>query len=151
MWDNFFFSKFDPVSASIFRIVLGITLILMLLAEFPNWERYYSSHGVLSLNEPFYKPPFHKQSIFFVFEKFLPVIYLWYLSVIFSITFTIGVFTRFSTIVLYILFISKCHINPLIMGGYDLLIPLLLFYSSFTCLNYYFSVDNILNKKGNCS
>ncbi len=147
IWNNFFFSKFDPVSASIFRILLGITISLMFIAEFPDWERFYSSDGVLSLNEELYKPPFYKQSIFFLFEKFLPVRYLWYLGFIFSITFTIGLFTKFSTIFLYVFFISKTHFNPLVGAGYDHLIVVLLFYSCFTSLNYYLSFDNILNKK----
>lgn len=146
IWDNLFFSRFDPVSLSAFRIFLGITIILMFIAELPNWERFYSSNGVVSLNEELYKPPFYKYSLFFIFERFLSVKYLWYLGFIVSVIFTIGLFTKFSTIFLYIFFMSKAHINPLIMGGYDLLIPMFLFYASFTNLNYYLSVDKILNK-----
>lgn len=147
IWDNFFFSKFDPVSLSVFRILLGGTLCLMFIAEFPNWERYFSSNGALSLNEPLFKSSFYKQSLFFHFEKFFPVKYLWYTGFIFSITFTVGLFTKLSTIFLYIFFVSKVHINPLIGAGYDLLIVVLLFYSSFTNLNHYFSIDNTFNKK----
>lgn len=147
IWDNFFFSQFDPVSLSIFRILLGSTIFLMFIAEFPNWERFFSSNGVLSLNEPFYKPPFYKQSVFFYFEQVLPVKYLWYLGFIFSITFTAGLFTKLSTIFLYVFFISKAHFNPLVGAGYDLLIVVLLFYSCFTNLNYYLSIDNIVSKK----
>lgn len=149
IWDNLFFSKFDPASLSVFRILLGITIFLMFLAEYPNWEKYFSSNGVLSLNEEFYKPPFYKQSVFFYFEKFLPVKNLWYVGFLFSITFTIGLFTKFSTLFLYVFFISKVNFNPLIGGGYDLLIVVLLFYGCFTKLNYYISLDNILSRKGN--
>lgn len=147
IWDNFFFSKFDSVSASIFRILLGIIIFLMFIAEYPTWEQFYSSNGVLSLSESLYKPPFYKQSVFFLTEEFLPVRYFWYLGFICSITFTIGLFTKLSTIFLYVLFISKIHFNPLVGGGYDLLIVVLLFYSCFTSLNCYLSFDNILNKK----
>ena len=48
LWDEFWFSRFDPISVSIFRISLGLLMFVFYIANFPNWERFYSASGIIS-------------------------------------------------------------------------------------------------------
>ncbi len=128
-WNDFFFSRFDPMAIAIFRIFLGIAILLMLLAGFSSWEDIYSKEIVSS----------ERWSIF--------VKYFWWLGFVFSITFILGLFTKFSTIVLYFLFHSMINSNPFIAGGHDYVVRMLLLFSCFAPLNYSLSVDSFFNKR----
>lgn len=146
-WDKIFFPRFDPISISIFRIFLGITIIFMFICEFHNWENYYTRNGVLSLTDLDLKTSPYNWSLFYIFENTIPVKLFFLVGLSCTILFTIGLFTRFSTIILYIILFSKMNANPILTAGYDAIIKMLLFYSFFMPLNHYFAIDNFLIKK----
>lgn len=146
-WDKIFFRRFDPIPISIFRIFLGITIIFMFICEFPNWENYYTRNGVLSLTDLDLKTSPYNWSLFYIFENTIPVKLFFLVGLSCAILFTIGLFTRFSTIILYIILFSKMNANPILPAGYDVIIKMLLFYSFFIPLNHYFAIDNFLIKK----
>lgn len=148
IWDKIFFSKFDPISISLFRIFIGISLLMLFLMEISNWENYYSSNGILSLNDPdINKTTSDNLSIFHFTESIIPVRFYLFLGIISSITFTFGFLTRLSNLILFILVISTVFRNPLTSAGWDAVLRMLLFYSLFVPTNFYFSVDNLINKK----
>lgn len=147
IWERVFFEEYNPSSLLIFRIFLGVSIGVYLILEFPNWERFYSSFGMLSLNEPnLIQPSLDKFSLFHWAEGKIPITVLWWIGFIGSICFTAGLFTRASNFILYLILSSMSLRNPVIQGGYDLVFRLLLFYSLFTPLNYYFSIDNLFKK-----
>ena len=148
LWDRFLFSRFDPLSVSFFRISLGLLMFVMFIANYPNWERFYGSDGIISLNDM--DLPKRIQDwwcAFYWTEGKIPIIVYWWIGIISTITFTIGWQTRISTIILYVLQTSMIHRNLLIVNGDDLVFRMLLFYSCFAPLNHCLSVDSWLSKR----
>ena len=147
-WDKFWFSRFDPLSVSIYRISLGLLIFAMFIANYSNWERFYGADGIISLNDfVVNRVPDDWCSVFHLTEGKIPTRIFWWIGFISSITFTIGFQTRLSTIILYILQVSMIHRNLLVVNGDDLVIRMVLFYSCFAKLNYCLSVDSWLRKK----
>ena len=146
-WNKFWFSKAELLPPSIFRIGFGILLCVMFIAYLPNWERFYDTNGIMSLNDKSFPHIQNPLSVFYLTEGRIPVIFYWGLGFVSAIAFTVGYKTRFFTIVLYILYSSMMNRNYFIVYGEDNLIRMLLFYSCFAPLNYRLSIDSNLNRK----
>ena len=147
-WNKFWFSRFDPLAVSIYRISLGLLFLAMFIANYFNWERFYGADGIISLHDfVANRPPDDWCSVFHWTEGNVPVKVFWLLGFIASITFTVGFQTRISTIILYVLQVSMIHRNLLIVNGDDLVFRMILFYSCFAKLNYCLSVDSWIRKK----
>jgi len=140
-WDCFWFHREDPIPASCFRIFLGILLIVTFIALFPNWERFYSSQGMLSLREA---DPRSRWSLFTWTEAFVPIGFIWWLGFISAITFTLGFQTRLSTILLFLVQSSMVLRNVAVVNGEDLVCRMLLFLACFAPLGQTLSLDSWL-------
>ncbi len=149
LWNEFFFSRFDPLNASIFRICTGLLLIFMFFANYFNWERFYGADGIISLHDMDIagRQPDNVWSIFHWTDNIMPIQYFWYLGFLSSIAYTVGFQTRLATIILYILIASMTHRNNMIVNGDDLVLRMLFFYSCFLPLNHCLSIDGFLKKK----
>lgn len=145
-WDEFWFSRFDPVSVSMFRICLGILMIMFYIANFPNWERFYAVDGMNSL-DPKNLLSVNWWSIFSWTEGILPIKFYWWLGFLSTIAFTLGFQTRVVTILLYVLQTSMNMRDWFVINGEDHIFRMILFYSCFAPLNHSLSVDNYLRKK----
>jgi hypothetical protein len=146
-WDQFWFCRVDPISASVFRIFLGGLLTLFYLANSSNWERYYSPDGVSSAT---ILGPTRAQSWSNVFawtEGLVPLGNFWWLGLGCAICFTIGLNTRLSTIALFLLQASMVHACRMVTNGEDLVFRMLLFYGMFAPLNKTLAVDAWLERK----
>lgn len=147
-WNKIWFSRFDPLAVSIFRISLGFLIFVMFICNYFNWDRFYASDGIISLNDTdFSRLPEDKWSVFYWIDGMFPVKVLWWVGFLSAFCFTIGFQTRLATIFLYILQVSMIHRNPLIINGDDLVFRMVLFYSCFSPLNYCLSVDSWLKRK----
>jgi hypothetical protein len=137
---RFFFSEFDPIVLSFFRMIFGMYLIIFYIALFPNWENYYGPGGVRPE-----LPQMLSWSLFDLTQNWISVSIYWWLGFICSLAFTLGWMTRISTILLFLIQSSMNHSNPMMVNGEDLVIRMLLFYSIFSPLDYSISISNFLN------
>jgi hypothetical protein len=148
VWDRFWFSRIDPVSASVCRICLGGLLVCFYVANAPNWERYYAADGVTGVSV--LDPTRAQQSPWNVFawtEGVVPLGAFWWLGLFCAVCFTIGLNTRLSTVVLFVLQTSLVHANRAAANGEDLTFRMLLFYGIFAPLNDTLAVDSWLEQK----
>ena len=146
VWDKFWFSRFDPVSVSIYRILLGFLMFIFYLASYTNWERFYAYNGIFSL-DPNTLTTMDWWSIFSYTEKYVPVKLFWWVGCISTIAFTAGYKTRLATVILFILQSSMNSRDSIAVNGEDLIFRMVLFYSCFSPLGYCLSVDSYLKKK----
>ena len=150
-WNEFWFSKFDPLSVSIFRILFGLLIVIMFLCNYLNWERFYDANGIFSLNDiGLNSKRFTNEgwwSLFWWTEGRVPIKFYWWLGFVSSIAFTFGFLTRLSTVILFLLFQAMIHRNFLIENGDDQIFRMLLFYCCFAPLSYSISIDKVLRKK----
>ena len=138
IWDQIWFTRFDPVSIGMFRIFLGGLMILFYLALTPNWDRFYAADGIASLNQ--FSSPSDGWSLF-RWTGFLPIRIFWLAGLVTAVLFTIGWHTRFCTIVLFALECSLLNRSPMAMNGEDVVFRMLLFWSMFAPLGYSLSLD----------
>lgn len=150
-WNKFWFSRFDPISVSLFRIALGLLITIMFICNFFNWERFYDANGIYSLNDVDLNasrvPREGWWSLFWWTEGKIPINVWWWAGIISSIFFTVGFQTRLSTILLYLIQSAMINRNVSIVNGDDLVFRMLLFYSCFAPLNYKLSIDSFLRNK----
>ena len=145
-WDEFWFSRFDPASASMFRIFLGALMFVFYIANFPNWERFYAVDGMVSL-DPKTLLSTNWWTIFSWTEGIVPIKAYWWLGLFSTVAFTLGFQTRLATIILYILQTSMNSRDWFVINGEDHIFRMILFYSCFAPLNFSFSLDSHFRKK----
>lgn len=134
-WDRFWFGALDPLPLGVFRVALGIMIFLMYLALGPTWEAYFGAEGISAGLPP------DPLSVFYWTDGLVPLRAFWWLGVAASVTFTLGLWSRPSTIVLYVLETSMAHRSPIAVNGEDLLMRMLLFYACFAPVGSALSLD----------
>ena len=150
LWDKFWFSRFDPISACVFRIAIGFLLLIYFIALYPNWELFYARDGIISLTDPeIAKVTLDKWSLFYLTDKILPVRIYYWLGITGIIMLIVGFKTRISTVFIWILIFSMTNRTRVIVNGEHLVLETILFFSCFLPLGYYLSVDRWLDKKKN--
>lgn len=133
----FFFSRFDPAPLGLFRIALGLLLIAVFVALYPNWTDYYGPGGMRP--EP---SELWGWSVFAGSPKWLPTRAFWWVGMGSAAAFTVGWHTRFFTVSLYLLQSSMSHTGVTVVHGDDMVIRMLLFYGMFAPLGHRYSVDS---------
>lgn len=144
-WDEFWFSRLDPVSVSVFRISLGVLMFFFYIANFPNWERFYAVDGIVSLDPSTIRST-NWYSIFSWTEGIIPIKVYWWIGLFSTVAFTLGFQTRLVTIILYVLQTSMNMRNWVLINGEDHIFRMVLFYSCFSPLNHTLSLDSFFRK-----
>ena len=143
-WDRFWFSRFDPISAGLFRIAVGSLILLMFLYSYPNWDRFYAVDGILQLDLNVVQRvsiPLDTVNVFYWTDGILPTGFWWWVATLASLGFVLGAFTRSSTVILYVMMISIVNRNRLITNGDDLVFRMLMFHALFAPLGHELSLD----------
>jgi hypothetical protein len=139
----------DTRALSWMRICLGLVLMADWIIRLNSLTAHYTNAGVLPQDILFnyqWKEGYYS---LFVFSDSLGWQYfLFFMAILFSFFFTIGYFTRFSNLIVWILICSVHARNPFILQGGDELLRLTLFWALFLPLDRKYSVD-ALHKKEN--
>ena len=147
-WNYFFhrqenLSIFGPI-----RIGFAILLLINVLMWWPDLEKWFGEHGVMTLEVSRQVVDSDTYTIFQVLPKTMTVVWGCYLLLIANlIGLLLGFLTRFQLVCIFVLFSSFCHRNNLIFDGEDTLFRLFSFYLLFSPAGKYLSVDNWLTRK----
>ncbi len=132
----------DLRALGLFRIFLGICLIIDFLDRLKDVEIFYTSSGIaypsVFTGNIFSNNTF---SINFLSDNVTFQTAVLVLGLIVSVLFTLGYFTKISTILLWIFVASLQNLNTLILQGGDDYIRMLLFWSMFLPLGRRLSID----------
>ncbi len=131
--------KLDPRSIALFRIVIGLNILYNLLAYrigYVSW--FYSDSGIVS-NELINN--FHPDliSLFFGLNESATTI-VFGLMIVLSILFTIGFYSRYVGVVLFILFANMLTRNPFIIHSVEFMLEVSLFWALFLPLDHSFAI-----------
>jgi len=137
-WNRFWFSRQPTYSFGIFRILFGLYLLLTFIISFPNWERFYGTNGTLALSDIVFAEQF---SLFSLTDNPLLLWLIYGVAVCCSLTLVVGFKTRLSTVILFIIYASMNHRNPLLMNGQDGVAKMFLFFGCFAPLGDHLSLD----------
>jgi hypothetical protein len=159
---NYFYSPISSKPLGIFRIVLGTYFIFYLFNVSPTYTHYYGDSGVVgyanTLNQNFPEAlgtPYLQTwpSIYnYITEEQFPLKLSIFILFIASLYFTLGVYSRVSSLIIYILFISILNKNGLALNGEDHVLKLLFFYSIFIPFGRSYSLDSLFGTmNGKCT
>lgn len=138
-------------SLAIFRIVLGLSLIIDLSVKLAHSTALYSDIGVLPRADQIELIHPNFWSLFFISGTPLWSSILIFITLLVTLSFTFGQFTRSCAAILWVLIVSMQNRNLMILNGGDDLIRFLLLWSIFLPLDRHYSLrdsqesKNVLN------
>jgi hypothetical protein len=138
------FLVLDLRALGLFRILLGLCLVIDFLDRLKDVEVFYSSNGVvfpsLFSGNVFWNNTF---SVNFISGNVAFQTAILVIGLVVSIFFTLGYYSKISTILLWILVVSIQNLNGAILQGGDDYMRMLLFWGMFLPLGRRLSVDSI--------
>ena len=130
------------------RVVLGLTFLSDILNRFGDINAFYSDRGILTRAEFLQNYGIHsKWGLLISGGEPWWVFLLFTVGAIFGIFYTLGIRTRISAVVIWIVYMSLHNRLPIINHGGDNLIRILFFYSVFLPIGAEYSIDKVLNPK----
>ncbi|MBY0360252.1 MAG: HTTM domain-containing protein [Candidatus Obscuribacterales bacterium] len=150
-WKRFWFRSESAISISIFRILYGIIMLEYCLLLYPDLLNWLGTHAVCSVETSqnvlaVLGPPGLNIFNWLPFSDTTVIIMFWLLTIA-SFFLTLGLFTRVSTIFVYVGLASFQQQNSLIINGGDILLKMTAFYLIFAPAGYYFSLDRLLKHR----
>ena len=146
--NSFFFNEVDTRIFAVLRICTGLLMTLWVIAGYPNWHRDYHADGILSLSVmgPEF-PWFYKWlSVVDMLDGIFPIYFWWWLTLIVSISFTLGLSSKLMCLLLLILHTSFQHRNYWASNAEQTVFRMICFYSLFMPLGRNFSIDSLMFK-----
>jgi Vitamin K-dependent gamma-carboxylase len=144
-WNNFFFRKQSPLPIALFRIIYGTLVIVTLWLLRPDWLNWYGAHAWLSLPTALKLEPGHRLNLFTI----IPQADAWINAIFWialgaALLLTIGLFTRASSIVVFVCLSSIQQRNLYITHGGDTFLRLAGFFLIFAPAGAALSLDRLL-------
>ncbi len=140
---------FDLRSLALYRVALGLLIIVDLAVRWPTLSEMYTSDGFFdqSLSFNYYRNELGPQwyqyvwSLYWLSDSWIFVNALFVISAIAAVLMIIGKWTPIATILSWMLLVSLQTRNPLITTSGDFLFKMMLFWSIFLPLGARWSLD----------
>lgn len=131
-WNRFWFETGAPERTRLFRVVFGAMLFALYLIRTLDLELFFSESGVVPLSvAPDLIPMEYRKSLLFIFTSDLA---LWIVNAILLVslaTLTLGIASRLSAFVAFVMHVSILHRNMAPNYGVDMIATFFLFYLCF--------------------
>src|SRR5882762_2400487 len=145
VWEDFFFTPQSPVPIALFRILYGIcvTVTLMLLSS--DWLEWYGVHGWVTLSTMRIVEPGLRLNLFSVIPQDDRWIagFFW-IFLIFAVLLTIGLWTRLSSVVVFLCLTSIQQRNLFMTHGGDTFLRVAGFFLIFAPAGAALSLDRFV-------
>jgi uncharacterized membrane protein YphA (DoxX/SURF4 family) len=147
-WDDWFFKPVSPLPVALLRILFGTFLLIMMVTQYmPDWDFWYGPESPVNtdmLRDFFFRCPVF--DLFDILPGELSHVFMWtLLGAAFCLT--IGLFTRISSVFVWLALVTLDHHNPWNICGCDDMMRLVAFCLMFTYCGEMLSVDNWLKRK----
>ena len=144
-WNSFFFAPRSPLPIGLFRILYGLLVIATLLLLRPDWLTWYGPHAWVSLStmqtlEP--GPRFNLFTIIPQHEVWIEALFWVFLAS--AALLTVGLFTRFNSVFVFLCLTSIQQRNLYITSGGDTFLRLAGFFLIFAPAGAALSVDRLI-------
>lgn len=142
----------DLRSLALFRVTLGLMLVIDIISRLPNLRAFYSDEGVLPravLIERFANP-WHV-GLLLITGRPLIVTIIFFLGMLLAISLMIGYRSRLAAFLCWLFVISVDSRNPAVIHGGDEVMRLLFFWSWLLPLGARCSIDRALNPEASPS
>ena len=149
-WDDFFFSESDLLSLCLFRIILGIFLLLNALSIIPDFTVWFgvSSDSLLPLETSLSLYDGFRINFFnWLAPTMLSAWTIFFLYLASSFGLMIGYKTKISAIFCFVTLVSLQNRNYTILNSGDTVLRCMLFPMMFAPSNIKFSLDSFIKRK----
>ena len=137
-WSAFFFEPRSPLPIACFRILFGVLVLLQLLALYPDLRLWFGR----SPPRLFVRP--NLEVDFLAVSSTSELNAVWLVLIAAALLLTIGLFTRFASVVVYLGLLSMYHDNAALLNGGDTLIRAMSFFLMFSNAGAALSVDRVI-------
>ncbi len=141
-------SKIDYRSLAIFRIGIGLLIIIDLISRIPDLIAFYTDQGILSRFALLqYFSDVNRFSLYNINGQFWFVSLLFLISLVSALFLVLGYRTRLFTFISWVLLLSLHNRNELVLQGGDNLFHIVMFWSLFLNLGQVWSLDSLFKNK----
>ncbi len=147
-WRNFWFEKQPPTAIAIYRILLGLFVLETTLLEIaPNFSYFYGEKAIVNIGT-ISSYWWQRNPVFDLFllvpQKDCYLIIIFALIIIAAVGLTLGLFTRLSSIIVYLGLLSLDRQCPFVLDGGDELMRLGSLIICFSNAGAAYSIDSLL-------
>ncbi len=149
-WNRFFFAPQSPLPIGLFRILYGCLVIANLILLYPDWLSWFGTRGLVSLSTMTALEPGRRLNLFSV----LPaddhwILGLFWVFLVTAVLLALGLFTRISSIVVFLCLASIDQRNLYILHGGDTFMRVAGFFLMFAPAGAALSLDRLIRvRKG---
>lgn len=143
-WCRFWFDPISPVTVALYRIVYGLLILVFVALLKPEVFTWFAENSPLppTQAERFWGATPH-WSVLFWFPQRPAVAAFFVVFTVFAVFLTIGLWTRFSALVVFLGLISIGHRDPLVLNSGDTLLRVMGFYLILAPAGAALSVDRL--------
>jgi hypothetical protein len=144
-WNEFFFAPISPTSIGLFRILYGTLVILDLILMYTDWLTWFGMRGILSVGTMHQMEPGTRINLFTLIPRSDSWVeaFFW-ISLASAILLTIGLFTRVSSLAVFLCLTSIQERNLYIINSGDQLIRVIGFFLIFAPAEVALSFDRLI-------
>ena len=144
-WDSFFFAPISPVPIALFRILYGICVSVTLLLLYPDWLEWFGVHAWVSEETMKVVEPGPRINLFTLFPQNDHWVtgFFWF-SLAFAVLLTVGLWTRVSSVVVFLCVVSINQRALLITHGGDKFLRAAGFFLMFAPAGAALSLDRLI-------
>ena len=144
-WEGFFFTPQSPLPLALFRIFYGICISVTLILLHPEWLDWYGVHAWVSLATERVVEPGIRLNLFTVMpqdDRWIAGFFWVFLA--FAVLLTLGLFTRVSSVAVFLCLTSMHQRNLLILHGGDTFLRVTGFFLVFAPAGAALSLDRLI-------
>ncbi len=157
-WNRFWFTPVDPLPLSVLRILAGCVAMYYLASYGFDLQRWFGPGGLLPaeavrrlLGVSEFSPVEEQEAVFhfsYLYFTDSPGA-LWVmhgLGMLVAVLFTVGLFTRITSVLSLVAVLAYVHRGPMIAGPLEPVLTMVLFYLCFGPSGQYLSIDQLLRR-----
>jgi hypothetical protein len=144
-WERFFFAPQSPTPIAAFRILYGACVTLTLILLHAEWLDWFGVHSWVTLSTMTRVEPGVRLDLFTVMpQNDAWIVAFFWVFLCFAILLTVGLWTRFSSIVVFVCLASIQQRNLYILHGGDVFLRVTGFFLMFAPAGAALSVDRLI-------
>jgi hypothetical protein len=143
-WNHFFFTPQSPVPIAIFRILFGICVSATVMLMHADWLEWFGVHGWVSLSTMTAIEPGPRLNLFTIMpqDDHWIAAFFW-VFLVFAFLLTVGLWTRLSSVVIFLCLNSIQQRNLFMIHGGDTFLRVTGFFLIFAPAGAAFSLDRL--------
>jgi hypothetical protein len=144
LWDQFLFEKISPLPLGIFRAAFGALVFTNLLALFPTRETWWGPEAIVSRAASLRYFSGYRLNLLNLLPDTTAYLTFFYVVLMIAALFLmLGLFTRLSSILVWLGLVSLAHRCPMILNSGDTFLRVCSFWLMFTPAGKLFSLDRM--------